>query len=43
MKDEVWCKKVIICTKFTELRNLSKCKLENETKKIVQKAKDEEA
>jgi hypothetical protein len=40
IKEEVPCDKLISCTEVIEIRNLSKCKLENET---VQKVKDEEA
>jgi hypothetical protein len=43
IKEEVPCKKLIICTKVAEPRNLSKCKLEIERKKTVQKVKGEEA
>ena len=43
MKEDVPCKKLISCTKVTEFRNLSNCKLETQTKKTVQKVKDEEA
>jgi hypothetical protein len=43
IKEEVPYKKLISCTKVTKLRNLSRHKLENKTKKTVQRVKDEGA